>query len=125
MIAWGHIVKDPLERYHDLRAVKFVIKTGRGAGRNEKHLVCVGYGELLSPVVMGAMEKGDVVLGAGTGTEKVSKTKSGVKPTYEMRVNYIIPQGLIHFLLELYTSGSVQKVIDAYQNEDADVWESD
>lgn len=125
VVAWGNIVKHPQETYTDMRRIKFVIKTGRGAGRNEKHLVCVNYGEQESAVIMRAMELGDIVLCFGTWIETVSKTKKGTKPTYEMKVNFIIPQGLILFLLKLYSSGGVQQIVDAYDNADADVWESD
>lgn len=126
VIAWGNIVNEPSEKFKDLRSIRFAIKTGRGAGRNEKHLVCVGYGERLSTVVMRAMEKGDIVLCAGTWVESMqSKTKKGVKATYEMRVNFIIPFGLIGFLLDLYSMPDMQNKVEDYHNEDADVWESD
>lgn len=123
VIAWGNIVKQPKESYKDMRSVKFVIKTGRGAGRNEKHLVCVGYGERLSTVVMSAMGKDDIVLCAGTWTENLaSKTKKGIKPTYEMRVNFIIPLGLVGFLLDLYATPSIVQQIEERENDDADRW---
>lgn len=123
--AWGNIVRDPSEKYKDLRIIRFAIKTGRGAGRTEKHLVCVGYGERIAATVMRAMEKGDVVLVCGTWTEKQSKTKKGIKPTYECRVNFIIPQGLIGFLLDLYSMPQMQKMVEERQNDEADVWESE
>lgn len=125
VIAWGHIVKEPSEKFKDLRSIKFVIKTGRGSGRTEKHLVCVGYGERTSAVVMRAMEKDDVVFCAGTWVEKQSKTKKGIHPTYEMRVNFIIPMGLIGFLLDLYSTPQITGAVEGRRNEDADVWESD
>ncbi len=126
VIAWGHIVKQPSEKFKDLRSIKFVIKTGRGAGREEKHLVCVGYGEQIATIVMRAMEKGDIVLCAGTWVEKLkSKTKKGVKPTYEMRVNIIVPMELVGFLLDMYSTPAIMGAVEARQNEDADVWESD
>lgn len=126
VIAWGNIVKDPAEKFKDLRSIKFAIKTGRGAGRNEKHLVCVGFGERISTVIMRAMERGDVVLIAGTWVEKLdTKTKKGIHPTYECHVNFIIPQGLIGFLLDLYASPQAQKIVEDRKNEDADPWESE
>lgn len=125
VIAWGAVVKEPSERYKDLRIIRFVIKTGRGAGRDEKHLVCVGYGERLSAVIMRALEKHDVVFCAGTWVETVTKTKKGEKPLYEMRVNFIIPFGLIGFLLDLYSTDGIQKLIDEYNNEAPDPFEQD
>lgn len=125
VIAWGNVVKTPKEDYKDLRRVKFIIKTGRGAGRNERHLVCVSYGEMQSTVIMGAMEKGDIVLVFGTWIESVYNTKKGRKTSYEMKVNFIIPQGLVFFLLNLYSAGNVQQIVDAYENEEADPFESD
>lgn len=111
--------------HHDLRTIQFVIKTGRGAGRNEKHLVCKAYGESIAAVVMRAMEKGDIVFVAGTWREFQYVSKKGPTMQYEAQVNFIIPFGLIAFLLDLYATDGVQKLIDDYKNEDADVWESD
>ncbi len=126
VIAWGNIVTQPKEKFRETRAVQFAIKTGRGAGRSEKHLVCVCFGETHSAVVMRAMEHGDVVLVCGTWVERLkSRTKKGIKPTYECRVNFIIPQGLLAFLLDLYSTPSITSAVEERQNEDSDVWESD
>lgn len=125
VIAWGNIVKNPEEHYKELRVIRFAIKTGRGAGRSEKHLVCVGYGERMSTVVMRAMEKGDIVLVCGTWVEMESKTKKGIKPTYECRVNFILPLSLVGFLLDLYCTPSIQRMVEEHKNEDSDPFESD
>ena len=127
VIAWGNIVKDPQDNYrYGSRSIRFVIKTGRGAGRNEKHLVCAAYGEKHTAVVMRAMEKGDIVLCCGTWNEHLNvKTKKGTKQLYEMVVNFIVPFGLITFLLDLYMLPSMHQMIAERANEDADVWESD
>lgn len=124
--AWGTIVKMPKETFKDVRKIQFVIKTGRGAGRNEKYLVCVAFGETLAAVVMRAMEKGDTVLVCGTWVENLkSKTKKGIKTTYECRVDMVIPQGLVNFLLDLYSTPEIQRAVMERQNEEADPWESD
>lgn len=125
VIAWGNIVNDPKETYKDLRKVRFAIKTGRGAGRNEKHLVCVGYGERIPAVVMRALDNGDVVLVCGTWVETQSRTKKGLKPTYECRVNFILPLGLVGFMLDLYSTPEAQRMVEKHRNEEMDVWESD
>ena len=127
VVAWGNIVNEPQDNYKKgLRSIKFSIKTGRGAGRNEKHLVCAAYGEKHTAVVMRAMERGDIVLCAGTWVEHLKvKTKKGIKKTYEMQVNFIIPFGLITFLLDLYVMPEFQQKIEAYHNEDADPFEYD
>lgn len=126
VIAWGNIVLQPTESFKDTRAVKFVIKTGRGAGRSEKHLVCMGYGEMISTTVMRAMEKGDIVLVAGTWVEKLkSKTKKGIKPTYEMQVHFIVPQEAIALLLNVLSLPQITEALKQWENADADVWESD
>ena len=126
VIAWGNIVAEPNERFKDLRSIRFAIKTGRGAGRSEKHLVCAGYGERMSTVVMRAMEKGDIVLVCGTWTENVeSKTKKGVKPTYECKVNFIFPLSLVGFLLDLYCTPAIRKMVDEHKGGEADPFESD
>lgn len=126
VVAWGNIVNETREYYKETRAVKFAIKTGRGAGREEKHLSCVCYGDTNSSVVMRAMERGDVVLVCGTWTEKLkSRTKKGIKPTYECRVNFIIPQGLIAFLLDLYGTPSITDAVKERAEEESDPWEGD
>ncbi|MBR7150408.1 MAG: hypothetical protein IKD01_05270 [Oscillospiraceae bacterium] len=126
VVAWGNVVANPSETYKDQSIVRFTIKTGRGAGRNEKHLNCVAFGVQISAVIMRAMERGDVVFCAGTWTEKSGvKTKKGVKPIYEMRVNFIVPLGLMGFLLDLYGTPEITSLVQARQDEDADPWEGD
>ena len=127
VIAWGQIVREPSEKYKDLRTVRFAIKTGRGAGRNEKHLVCVSWGESQNAVIMRAMEKGDVVLCAGTWVETsyIAKKKGVRRTTYEMQVNFILPYALVGFLLDLYGTPQITEAVLERQNEDADIWESD
>lgn len=125
VIAWGNIVNDPKETFKDLRRVRFAIKTGRGAGRSEKHLVCTAFGERIPTMVMRALERGDVVLVCGTWVETQSKTKKGVKPTYECRVNFILPLELVGFLMNLNALPELQQMIENRMDEEADVWESD
>ena len=126
VIAWGNIVIEPSEKYRELRSVKFVIKTGRGAGREERHLVCVGYGENLCTVIMRAAEKGDIVLVCGTWTEKLkSHTKKGIRSTYECQVRFVLPLEYVGFIYELYALPDIQQRIAERENEDADIWESD
>lgn len=125
VIAWGNIVKVPKESYKDIRSVKFAIKTGRGAGRNEKYLVCVARGETIPSVVMRALELGDIVLVCGTWVEYETRTKKGIKPTYEAHINFILPLGLVRFLLTLYASPRAQEMVDEVENAEPDVWESD
>ena len=127
VIAWGNIVKDPQDNYKDgHRSIRFVIKTGRGANRSEKHLVCVAYGDRISAVIMRAMEKCDIVLCAGTWVEKLKvKTKKGIKKMYECQVNFIVPLDLVRFLLDLYSLPELQKSVADYRNAEADPWESD
>lgn len=109
-----------------MRSIRFVIKTGRGANRNERHLLCVSYGEDINTVIMAAMEKGDVVFCAGTWSEREHKNKKGEKKrTYEMRVNFILPFALVGFLFDLYGTPSISDAVQARQDEDADIWESD
>lgn len=127
VVAWGNIVIEPMDSIKkDTRAVKFVIKTGRGAGRNEKHLVCIGYGELIVTTVMRAMEKGDIVFVAGTWVERLkSKTKKGIKPTYEMQAHFIVPLEAIALLLNVLNLPQITEALKEWENADADVWESD
>lgn len=126
VIAWGQIVTDPQEKYKDLRVIRFAIKTGRGAGRNEKHLVCVGYGEQLTAVIMRALERGDTVFVAGTWVEHQRvKTKKGIKQSYEMQVRFIVPQEAIALLLNVLSLPQITEALKQRENADADVWESD
>lgn len=130
VVAWGNLIRDPQETYKDSRHVRFVIKCGRGAGRSERYLVCDGWGQRMTATVMAAMEKNDVVLCAGQWKETIAvskrkKTLGQRKPVYAMRVNFIIPMGLVAFLLELYSAPKVRKLVEDRKNEDADTWESD
>ena len=125
VIAWGHIVKQPHEMFENLRCIQFIIKTGRGAGREEKHLLCEGTGDQISTIVMRAMDKGDVVCCMGTWEERLNvQTKKGVKRMFKMKVHFIIPQGLVGFGLDLYGLSELHKMIEEHQNEAADPWES-
>ena len=123
VIAWGHLVKDPKETYKNLRTIRFVLKTGRGAGRNEKHLACVAYGEELAATIMSALEKNDVVAVFGTWTERPIHTKKGEKSVYECTVNFVVVQALIGFLLELFSvstkmaTGLPRFILGLYQDE--------
>ena len=151
VIAWGYIVKDPDFHYSERRnssIIRFIIKTGRGANRNEKHLVCVSWGEKEAAIIMRSMEKGDIVLCAGTWVErtKMSKKQGKEVPIYEMHTNYIVPLGLISFILDLYNVAQRMKAIELHRfiyglylddnlrgiamrnsriDDEADIWESD
>lgn len=120
VIAWGYLVKDPNEYYSEKRSstmIKFILKTGRGANRNEKHLVCVSWGEKEAAIVMRSTEKGDLVLCAGTWVERIQKSKRQGKevPVYEMHTNYIVPLGLISFVLDLYNISSRMSAIELHR----------
>ena len=144
-IAWGNIVIDPSDQYQSERSVRFVIKTGRGSGRNEKHLKCVCYGDRLAGTIMRVMEKQDIVFVAGTWVESKFETKKGAKAMYELQVNFIVPLtfvtfmldlfnisakmavGLPRFLYGLYMDDELRKIAEknADKFDEADVWESD
>lgn len=144
--AWGNIVIEPSEKYENLNITRFVVKTGRGAGRNEKHLACCAYGDRMARIIANACEKGDVVFLCGTWVENTRKNRNGkVTPVYEARVNILIPMGLVGLMLELFSVGVKMEIglakfiygmyLDpklrgiAMKNireyEEADVWESD
>ena len=146
VVAWGNIVKEPSEKYESLSITRFIIKTGRGAARNERHLACCAYGDRMARVIANACEKGDVVFLCGTWIENTRKNKKGATVVvYETHVNILIPMGLIGFLLDLFSvsvnteiglarfiyglyldpkmRGIAMKNIREY--EEADIWESD
>lgn len=124
--AWGNIVREPSEKYESQSITRFVIKTGRGEGRNEKHLACCAYGDRMARVIANACEKGDVVFICGTWVETTRKNRNGkVVPVYECHVNIMIPMGLIGFLLDLYATPEIRKMVAEYKEADADPWESD
>lgn len=126
VVAWGNIVIEPGEKYESTSITRFVVKTGRGSGRSEKHLACVAYGDGMARVIASACEKGDVVFLCGTWVETTRRNRNGkVVPVYEAHVNILIPMGLIGFLLDLYCLPQLQKMVEERRNEDADVWESD
>ena len=124
--AWGSIVRAPSDKYESTNSTRFVIKTGRGAGRNEKHLACVSYGERMARVVAQACEKDDVVFVCGTWVETIKKNrKDEVVPVYECHVNIIIPMGLVGFLLDLYSTPEIRQAVNRWKDGAADPWESD
>lgn len=126
VIAWGQIVNQPKETFKNVRTIRFAIKCGRGAGRSEKHLLCSCYGETNCSAVMRAMEHGDIVAVFGTWTERLkSKTKKGIKTTYECSVKFIIPSELIYKGMILCSMPQIDKMIEEYDNEAPDRWESD
>ena len=124
--AWGNIVLQPSESYDGASATRFVIKTGRGAGRNEKHLACVSYGDRMARVVANACEKGDIVFVCGTWVETTKKNrKDEVVPVYECNATIVIPMGLIGFLLDLYCTPEIRQAVNRWKDGAADPWESD
>ena len=126
VIAWGNLVKTPSEKFNDLRCVKFAIKTGRGAGRAEKHLVCTAYGENICTAVMRSLEKGDVVFAAGTWVEKLkAKTKKGVHPTYEMQVHFIVSLDHVALAHDIYNTPAIMDMIRRRKDDAPDDWLSD
>ena len=125
VVAWGNIVIEPKDKYESMNITRFTIKTGRGAGRNEKHLHCCAYGDRMARVIANACEKGDVVFLCGTWVETTRKNRNGkIVPVYEAHVNILIPIGLIGFLLDLYSLPQLHQMISARKNEDSDPWES-
>ena len=72
-----------------------------------------------------AMERGDIVMALGTWVENLKPKTKKKNPTYEMQVGFIVPLGLIGYLLDLYSSDAVKSAVEQYQNADADVWEGD
>lgn len=126
VIAWGDVVRSPDEKYKDRRMVRFAVKTGRGADKSEKYLVCVAYGEQTADVIVRAIERGDVVLVCGTWVEKPYENKKGKRiMRYECQVHYVIPQGLIGFLLDLYSTPQIAEQVKNRLEEEPDAWEGD
>lgn len=124
--AWGNIVKEPRDKYESTNITRFIIKTGRGSGRNEKHLVCVAFGDRMARVIASACEKGDVVFVCGTWVETMRKNRHNeVVPVYECHTNIIIPMGLIGFLLDLYSTPEIRQAVNRYKDGASDPWESD
>ena len=112
--AWGNIVKMPREKMGKVPHPEFdeekrsdityfVIKTGRGANRNEKHLSCYTCGDNDANRIARSSSKADIVLCLGTWTEeqKVNRKKQLV-PVYQAKINFIINFGHIGFLHRLY-----------------------
>lgn len=130
VVAWGNIVIEPLERYQETSVTRFTIKTGRGAGRNERYLHCVSYGDRMANIVAKACERGDVVFLCGTWVEtqktpKKGKNKGKTIPVYECHVNILVPMGLIGFLLDLYATPEALQMVNRHKDAVPDVWESD
>lgn len=127
VIAWGNICKEPKEIFrNDTSATHFLIKTGRGAGRNEKHLACVAYGERMANIVARSLQKGDIVICAGTWNETVRKNRKGkMVPVYDAKIDIIIPMSLIHSLMEMASTPEIYQAVNRWKDGAADPWESD
>lgn len=106
VIAWGNIVRPPDEKMIDTRLTKFAIRTGMGADKASKFLLCTSYGEQQHTTIIQALERQDVILTGGTWTERIVGTKNGKKKVYEMRVGFIFPLGLLNLLLDIQRADS-------------------
>ena len=90
-----------------------------------KFMNCRAFGFNASAAVMSAIEKGDMVMCLGRTVFHKRKNKNGQDVNYyEMRVDLVLPMGLIGFLMRLYASKSINALLDSDDNEKADVWES-
>lgn len=132
---WGRAIKDAEDKTVKARSVTFYVKYGEEPNRlysgqkgerrvNGKFLKCQASGTSSVAAVMAAIEKGDIVLCFGRTTRRNTRTQRGDKWLYQMKVDVIIPMGLISFLLRLYASAGIQAILDAEDNEAPDAWEN-
>lgn len=134
-ILWGKATMDAEDKTKRTHTISFRVKYGEEPNRNysgqkgEKHTIghymeCHTSGNANIASVMAAVEKGDVVLCVGRTTYRAANTKQGKKWFYRMKVDLIIPSGLVGFLLRLYSSRHIRAMLDKEDREAPDVWES-
>ena len=149
-IAWGTATYDAKDNVEDVdeddqrrgkrRTVSFRIRYGeepiryppgyvRKRGdrlKRVKFMNCRAFGFNASAAVMAAIEKNDMVIVIGRTAYRKRRNKKGEEVRfYEMTVDLVIPMGLIGFLMRLYASQSINAMLEADENAEADVWESD
>lgn len=133
---WGKAIRDADELAVEKRTVSFYIKYGEEPNRKYrgqkgekrvlgKFIKCQAKGKSDAAAVMSAVEKGDIVLCFGRLVKDYKTMKTGEKCYYYMTVDVIVPMAAVAFLLRLYESGAIRKLLQAEDNESADVWESD
>ena len=94
--------------------------------KKTKFMLCRAVGFTQVAAVMTAVEKNDPVLCVGRTIYRKSKNRNGEPIAwYEMKTMLVLPMGLISFLMRLYNSKTIRDMLEAEDNADADVWESD
>lgn len=131
---WGRALRDAEDHLKKTRCVTFYVRYGEEPNpqyRGEKgqrrvlgkFIKCQINGGRDAADVMAAVERQDVVLCFGRTVRDYRETKDGDRCYYYMTVDVIIPMGLISFLLRLYNSRTIRRILDEEDNEAADEWQ--
>ena len=138
-LIWGRATydaEDKISAKKKKHVIKFIIKYGEEPivyppGYQRKHgeplvrgkfMKCTASGQNDCMTVMKAIEKGDMVLCVGQA--KFETFKNG-KTRYGLKVDLIIPFGVIDFLLRLSNVDKIQDMLAEWENAPPDVTELD
>ena len=121
-MCWGKAVKDPKENASGSGGVHYVCYVKY---RAKKYISIEAWGDTPAAKMLASVEKGDYVLCFGTFTRTFSKTKKGDQWTYSISADIVITAELILWLLRLFSSRRLRKMMEEEDAEAPDVWESD
>lgn len=127
-ILWGRVVGDVDDNTTTTRSVHFVVKYHS----HKSYMRCEAHGDNEATFVMGALEKGDMVLCLGEywqhpkreGKRKKSRgpdTQTGAREmVYGMRCDVVVPMEAIVFILRLMAAKNIQQLLDEYESAPPD-----
>lgn len=135
-VLWGYVVREPKVTCINTKRVEFTVKFGAGSGKAKNNKEASGYrnceawGDTAVSAVMTAVEHKETVVCFGEW--KVVKyaegnlTKKGKqKQDYNVfTCHAVYPMHLMEFLVELYNSPTIQKILEEDRNDAPDPFES-
>ena len=139
-LVWGEARRDAEELVIHNHMVRFILKYGeepvsyppgyqrkRGEKLHRpKYMFCKVGGDHACATVMKAVEKGDMVMCLGrTAYQEFTNRNGEVHHRYDMNVDIVIPFDAIDFLMRLYNVGTLQKMLQDWDNAAPDVFESE
>lgn len=138
---WGRAVYDATDTMKKKRTVRFLVKydeepnpnAGKLDSRGKpeklkrgKFMTCNVWGREMIANVMASVEHEDIVIVFGRLRSKEFRRKDHtIGKQFQIDADVVIPMSAIAFVLELYGSRGIQKILDDDRNADPDAWESD
>ncbi len=138
---WGRVLYDAQDTTRKKRTVRFLVKYDEepnprygkldAHGKPEKmkrgkFMRCNVWGKENIANVMASVEREDIVICFGRLRSKDYRRKDHtLGKDFQIDVDVVIPMAAIGFVLELYGSQGIQKILNGERNAAPDVWESD